>query len=152
MQYHFFTIPIKNTEAAQDELNAFLRSRKVLSVQKELVLQGDNSFWVLAVEYLEGGNSPSKSVAKRNRIDYKEVLTEDQFAAFSRLREIRKELAEQEGVPVYAVFTNEQLAEIVRKGARTMVDLASIEGIGESKVTKYGKSILSLDAGDGGAQ
>ena len=45
------------------------------------------------------------------RIDYKEVLSAPEFERFARLRLLRKELAEKEGVPAYAIFTNEQLAQ-----------------------------------------
>ena len=49
------------------------------------------------------------------KIDYKAVLSEGAFAVFSLLRDLRKTLAEAEGVPIYAVFTNEQLAKAARK-------------------------------------
>jgi hypothetical protein len=39
-------------------------------------------------------------------------------------------------VPAYAVATNEQLANMVRNEARTLADIAQIEGIGETRATK----------------
>ena len=38
------------------------------------------------------------------------MLKPEEFEVFSRLREWRKAAAEKEGVPVYTVLTNEQLA------------------------------------------
>ena len=35
----------QSADAAESELNAFLRSRRVLTVKKELVADGENSFW-----------------------------------------------------------------------------------------------------------
>ena len=58
-------------------------------------------------------NSPlpeSKGGGGRPRVDYKEILSADEFAVFVRLREVRKQLAATEAIPVYAVCTNEQLA------------------------------------------
>ncbi|MBI4754199.1 MAG: HRDC domain-containing protein [Betaproteobacteria bacterium] len=49
---------------------------------------------------------------KRERIDYREVLNEQDFAVFADLRRLRKGLAEQDGVPAYALFTNEQLVAL----------------------------------------
>jgi hypothetical protein len=46
-------------------------------------------------------------------VDYKEVMNEADFAVFSRLRDLRKVIAEKEAVPAYAIFTNEQLAAMV---------------------------------------
>ena len=62
------------------------------------------------------GKTPDKGVSKTGRIDYKEVLDEKTFALFSKLREKRKVLAEKDAVPVYSVFTNEQLAQMAQRG------------------------------------
>ena len=45
MQLKLFTLPVKNLDAAEAEMNAFLRSHRVLTVKKELVADGENSFW-----------------------------------------------------------------------------------------------------------
>ncbi len=44
MQFEFFIIPVKNYETAQVELNKFLRSHRVLTVQREFVSQGGDSY------------------------------------------------------------------------------------------------------------
>lgn len=44
---------------------------------------------------------------KCERIDYKDVLSERDFALYAQLRNLRKFLSEQEGVPTYALFTND---------------------------------------------
>lgn len=143
MQLRLFVLPVKNLEAAEAEMNAFLRSHRVLSVKKELVAEGENSFWTFCVEYLEsapGGGLPPGG--KLPKVDYKEVLKPEEFEVFSRLRDWRKGVAEQERVPVYVVFTNEQLAEMVRKRVSTRVGLKEIEGVGEARVEKYGAAVL----------
>jgi superfamily II DNA helicase RecQ len=38
------------------------------------------------------------------RIDYCEILSEQDYAFFDKLRQLRKEIAEKQGVPVYAVL------------------------------------------------
>jgi hypothetical protein len=45
MQLKLFILPVKNLSAAEAEMNAFLRSHRVLAVKKELVAGGENSFW-----------------------------------------------------------------------------------------------------------
>ncbi len=124
-------------------MNGFLRSHRVLAVRKEFVADGENSFWTFCVEYLESapaGNVPTGN--KLPKVDYKEVLKPEEFEVFSRLRDWRKGVAEQEGVPVYVVFTNEQLADMVKKRAGTKAALREIEGVGESRVEKYGAAVL----------
>ncbi len=118
MQLKTFVLPIKNLTAAESEMNAFLRSHRMLTVKKEFVSDGENSFWTFCVEYLESSPAPqSPGQSGRPKVDYKELLKPEEFEVFSRLCEWRKDVAEKEGVPVYVVFSNEQLAEMVRKKA-----------------------------------
>ena len=72
------------------------------------------------------------------------MLSDADFAVFAKLREARKTLAEAEGVPAYAVFTNEQLAAMVQQGARSTGGLRAIDGIGEARATKYGEPFLAV--------
>ena len=116
MQLKLFVLPIKNLGAAEAEMNAFLRGHRVLAVKKEFVPDGENSFWTFCVEYLDG--TPAGALAlggKAPKVDYKEVLKPEEFEVFSRLREWRKAVAEKEGVPVYVVLSNEQLAQMVQR-------------------------------------
>ena len=59
-------------------------------------------------------------------------------------RDWRKEVASAEGVPVYTVFTNEQLAAIVQKKTATKAALQEIEGVGEARVKKYGDAMIEI--------
>ena len=45
MQLKVFVVPIKSIEAMEPEMNAFLRGHRVLTVRKEFVSDGENSFW-----------------------------------------------------------------------------------------------------------
>ena len=46
MQLNLFMVPGKNVTAAEAEVNAFLRSHRVLTVKKEFVSDSENSFWI----------------------------------------------------------------------------------------------------------
>ena len=76
-------------------------------------------------------------------MDYKEILSADDFAVFVCLREARKQLAGKEAIPVYAVCTNEQLAEMAKGRAAMLTDLKKIEGFGEAKAEKFGETFLA---------
>lgn len=78
------------------------------------------------------------------RPDYKQILAPEDFAVFVRLRQWRKEAAEEEGVPLYTIFTNEQLAEMARRRPQTKAELGSIDGVGEARLGKYGEAVLAL--------
>lgn len=146
MQMKTFMIPVKTPDAVEQELNRLLATRRILNVHRRFVDNGENSFWTLAVEYVGGeqaakGKRRSKS---RARIDYKEVLNAEDFAVFSRLREVRKELAAKDAVPVYSVFSNAQLAEMVTERVDSKAAMRKISGIGEATVKKYGDPILAV--------
>jgi len=151
MQMAFFAIPARGDSGLQESLNAFLRSHRVLTVHREFVGQGDNSFWALSVEYLEGaaGSASGSSGSRKPRVDYKEVLSPADFALFAKLRDWRKTTAEQDGIPVYAVLTNEQLAAIATARPSSLAQLRDVEGLGEAKTSKYGKGVLAVVKQDG---
>jgi superfamily II DNA helicase RecQ len=44
---------------------------------------------------------------------------------------------------VFALFSNEQLAQMVQRRCSSKADLISIEGIGEAKVDKYSEKLLA---------
>ena len=101
-------------ELAQAELNAFLRGHRVLSVDRRWVELGEElvlepSAWTT---WSRAGREPATGEERgaRGKIDYRERLSPEEFAVFARLRQMRKEISQAEAVPVYMVFTNEQLA------------------------------------------
>jgi ribonuclease D len=152
MQVRVFTIPMDGEgNDAVDELNVFLRSQKVLSVEKVAVVDRGRHFWSLCIEYLPRRLSESTSPAtaahgdaNRPRIDYREILTKDEFDRYSQLRALREQLAEAEAVPVYTILTNAQLADLARTVPQTKTALAAIEGLGPAKLERYGEPLLAL--------
>lgn len=154
MQLRFFTIPVRGGDEVAEELNRFLAGHAVLAVDRSFVQDGGNSAWALCVSF-EPAGAGRPQLGKRGKVDYREVLSEQDFAVYARLRTLRKALAEAEGVPAYTLFTNEQLAEIVQRQVRTREALGQISGVGAARVEKYGESVLSLlrqDSGASGAQ
>lgn len=147
MKHKFFTIPILNSDPVEAELNQFCDQHRVLNVEKQLIVDGSNSCWAVCVTWLahEGAlrSVPSGSVAQRKpKIDYKKILNEADFQCFAVLRELRATLAEQEGMPVYNIFTNEQLAQMVQQRITTASALLTLNGVGQTRVDKYAAPFL----------
>ena len=150
VQLKLFILPVKNVNDAEVEMNTFLRGHRVLAVKKEFVPDGENSFWTFCVEYLDTGVTSGTSGGKAPKVDYREALKPEEFQVFSRLRDWRKGVAEKEGVPVYAVLTNEQLAQMVQRKVSTKTGLKEIDGVGDSRLEKYGEALLKLLAAPAG--
>ena len=142
-QYANFFISPFGEKSVTDELNTFLRSHRIVNVEKRLIDGERGTGWLFLVEYGTDGvkniNSPPVQ-----RIDYREVLNSAEYAIYDKLRNLRKEISEKAGIPVYAVFTNEQLAAMVKKPPKTAKDLLSISGVGEARVKQYGEAFCAL--------
>lgn len=154
MSYHFFTIPALEPAAAQAELNDFCAAHRVVQVDRQFIAAGPHSHWALCLQVADGsGPLPDALKARRGasanaegagRIDWKQRLNETDFVVFARLREQRKALAERDGVPDYAVFTNEQLAAMAQTRPATPAALQAIDGVGPARLERYGAAMLAL--------
>jgi superfamily II DNA helicase RecQ len=153
LKYRFFHIPALDPAAETEALNRLLGQHRTLAVERHLVADGQASFWALCVVYSEAESGPGApeeaAQGRKPKVDYREVLSERDFATYAALRSLRKELAEREGVPAYALFTNEQLAAMVRRRARTAADLAEIAGVGKARVERYADPFLRVLAEQG---
>ena len=150
MQIKIINVPLTDDGAMQAELNKVLAANRVLEVEQRFFQNEKGGCWSFCVRYITqpGGGSgtaqPFQSQS-REKVDYKTVLSAEEFAVFSALREIRKQIAVQDGVPAYAVFTDEELSNIARlPKLEEASKLKSIKGVGEKKVEKYGKTMIDL--------
>jgi superfamily II DNA helicase RecQ len=151
LQYASFLVPLYPDSPEQEVLNRFIRGRRVIQTKKELIPVEGQHHWAFLVEYLDGGGTGTANTAaepQKSRVDYKEILSEADFTVFSKLREVRKKLAEENGLPVYAVCTNEQLAEIAKRKPKTVAECMKIEGIGQGKAEKYVPAFIKSIAPD----
>ena len=63
---------------------------------------------------------------------------------FSRLREWRKKAAAERGVPPYVIFHDSTLRLIAASPPSTLNELRQINGVGDTKLEKYGQAILEV--------
>jgi superfamily II DNA helicase RecQ len=146
-QFKLFTLSISQAVEEEASLNLFLRQNRVLTVHREFVQDKHNSHWSLLVEYLSDNGDSLQTQGKeagKSRIDYKEVLSPQDFAVFVKLRDWRKQQAEQSAVPVYTIFTNQQLANMVTLRVTSKTRLRDIDGVGDARLDKYADVILPI--------
>src|SRR5690606_9645843 len=65
-------------------------------------------------------------------------------ALFEALREWRRDRARADGVPPYVVLSDAHLAGVARSRPRTPVALSRCDGIGPTKLDRYGEEILEV--------
>jgi ATP-dependent DNA helicase RecQ len=62
---------------------------------------------------------------------------------FERLRALRRQIADQESVPAYVVFSDAVLRDMARRVPRTEQGLLEISGVGLAKLKRYGAAFLN---------
>jgi len=141
MQIKLFTIPIGDNGTALEEMNRFLRGNKILEVQNQLISNENGAYWCFCVRYIEKTFAPAEE--QKGKVDYKQVLDDATFKKFSKLREIRKKVAADEGLPAFAVFTDEELAGLAKLETISAKSMLTVKGIGDKKVERFAKHFVT---------
>ena len=61
---------------------------------------------------------------------------------FEKLRLLRLQIAKEEAVPPYIVFTDKTLVDMCDKLPKTEAEMLDVSGVGQNKLKKYGKRFL----------
>ncbi len=94
----------------------------------------------LRLRLLKKGKQDRKSVRRETR----ETLPSADRALFEKLRTKRLELAKTQNVPPYVIFHDKTLAEMAAHRPRSAAEFASIPGVGEAKLARYGAAFLDV--------
>ena len=104
----FFVSPFSEP-SSHAELNNFLKSHRIINVEKRLIDGERGTGWVFLVEYSDIDGSKA-GYTMSSKIDWRDVLTPSQFAVYDLLRKRRKEISDKTKIPLYGILSNEQLA------------------------------------------
>jgi ATP-dependent DNA helicase RecQ len=74
----------------------------------------------------------------------KKVGVEYNSALFALLRQKRKELADEAGVPPYVIFSDKTLVEMAAYYPQSNESLLNISGVGQVKLKQYGDAFLEV--------
>jgi ATP-dependent DNA helicase RecQ len=87
------------------------------------------------------------------RLDQKQKVTKRQtktplpddinVGLWEALRECRRELAEEQGVPPYVIFHDSTLIEMCSLAPKTLDAFSKLSGVGERKLMKYGEAFIA---------
>lgn len=125
-------------------LEEFCAGHSVSGWTEHFFMRGGYPELVLVLQYEELGdrrrNGP-RGPGRRER-DPRRELTPPARVAYDRLREWRSLRARQDGVPVYVVFSNRELAAIAAARPGSKEALRAIEGIGKGKAEKYAEDLF----------
>ncbi len=83
---------------------------------------------------------PEKGAQRAAPVD----LPEAAVPVFEQLRAWRAATAKEQGVPAYVIFHDATLRQIATEAPSTLAELATVNGVGEAKLARYGQQILDI--------
>lgn len=83
------------------------------------------------------GTQPSRT---RTQVDE----SPDVAALFEQLRQKRRELAADQGVPPFMVFSDKTLHDMARLKPQTQRDFLEVNGVGQQKLAQYGEIMMEV--------
>ena len=104
------------------------KSREVLRGETEVAFRTD----------------PAKTKAPRRQAPKATEIRPEDADLWEALRECRRELADEHGVPAYVIFHDRTLHEMMLTRPRNATDLLAINGIGQAKLERYGERFLEV--------
>ena len=133
--------------ASEDELALVRPAARALIARDALRADayGGLSFGPGAKPILKGEQElviavPPKTKRQRRR----EAYAADPL--FDALREARRSLAAEAGVPAYVIFHDSTLREIAEARPASLSELAKVNGVGRTKLERYGEAMLAAVA------
>lgn len=129
-----------------DELREFLKDKELISMQEHFFVRNDIPYITFVLKYFPNRVEVDQKLAPKGDRDeaWRKLLTEKDMGLFNLLRDWRSQLSKKDGMPPYILFTNQQLALIVKKRPQSLAELTQIDGIGNGKAQKYGQEILDI--------
>ena len=112
------------------------KSRSVLKGQVELKLREDKKL----------------KAQKKVRRECEATLSPADRSLFEALRQRRKEIADELDLPPYVVFHDATLMQMAEHRPASEAAFLSINGVGKSKLERYGKEFLEIIAAEQGGQ
>jgi ATP-dependent DNA helicase RecQ len=104
---------------------------------------GGLSFGPAAKPILKGDEQLSIAVPPPRRRASRRRDTGPADPWFDALREARRRLAAEAGIPPYVIFHDSTLREIAAARPASLGELADIQGVGATKLARYGEAMLA---------
>lgn len=87
-------------------------------------------------------NAPSASCPVRQNDESSRYQFSDEI--FLKLKQLRLDIAKDERVPAFVVFSDATLVDMCQKHPKTIAEMLDVSGVGKVKMEKYGERFLNL--------
>ena len=112
-----------------------------LTGQSEILLQPD-AVLIMKMAREEKKKPKTEKESKKTKTKTSGVLSQEDEPLFQRLRQLRMEIAREEKVPPYIVFSDKTLVHMCIIKPHDKAEMLTVSGVGEHKYTKYGEKFL----------
>ena len=112
-----------------------------LTSQSEILLQPD-AVLIMKMAREEKKKPKTEKESKKTKTKTSGVLSQEDEPLFQRLRQLRMEIAREEKVPPYIVFSDKTLVHMCIIKPHDKEEMLTVSGVGEHKYTKYGEKFL----------
>ncbi len=108
-----------------------------LTMEAIPILKGEKPFLGNPIDVAKDSGRPTAS--SRRALD-----TDIDHELFELLRKRRKELADEQNLAPYMIFSDKSLIDMCTQLPKTRADFLHVHGVGEAKLTRYGEQFLYL--------
>ena len=104
------------------------------------LLRGDGSF------RYRRDTMRRRPAASASRSPRTEALSPEETAVLDRLKALRRQMAQERGVPAYVIFSDRSLQDMAQRRPRTKQEFAAVHGVGEAKLRDLAEPFLGAIA------
>ena len=112
-----------------------------LTGKSDSLLEGEVQ---ISMKMAKEQEKPEKTTVKKKKKTAGVLLSNEQEALFEKLRQLRMEIAKEEKVPPYIVFSDKTLVHMCQVRPENKAQMLKVSGVGEFKYQKYGESFLEV--------
>ena len=96
------------------------------------------------VKITDEDKQPEKATKTKKKAKSVETLTSSGYKLFERLKKLRLEIAREESMPPYIIFSDKTLIDMAAKKPSSKPEMLDVSGVGENKFAKYGERFLEV--------
>jgi len=144
MEFRIFTLVYDPRIGGFDDESVaqFMLNKQILEVTSGFFVQEGTPHWSLCMVYRTiKGKSKSK---KEPMEELTRGFDPQQLLLLDRLKDWRREKADELGYPPFVIATNRQLAEIVLVPVLKKGDFDQVGKFGKKRIARYGSDIIQL--------
>ena len=112
-----------------------------LTEKSDSLLEGKVS---VSMKMAKEQEKTEKTAVKKKKKKAGVLLSNEQEALFEKLRQLRMEIAKEEKVPPYIVFSDKTLVHMCQVRPENKAQMLKVSGVGEFKYQKYGERFLEV--------